>query len=201
MRTEPGAGREEPRVGLREPADRDALVDRLLDLVGVLARETKIRLPDDLATLTAHQLEALALLADGDRSIGDLCARLGIAQSAGTALVAKLVARGLVGRHEDPTDRRIVGLHLTPGAAGVVQRFRDLRRERARALLGSLADDQLAELLRIYEAILGAGAARQHAVPRRSGESRRPAEAGGQPAETPSTRKRLVGVAHTEGAR
>jgi len=153
------------------------------------------------ATWARCQPGALALLADSDRSIGDLCARLGIAQSAGTALVAKLVARGLVGRHEDPADRRIVGLHLTPGAAGFVQRFRDLRRERARALLGPLPDDDLAELLRIYDAILGASATPQHASPRRAGRSRQAAGPGRQPAETPSTRARLVGVAHTEGAR
>jgi DNA-binding MarR family transcriptional regulator len=170
-----GTGEPDGAITLREPC-REAVVDRLLDLVQAMARATKVRLPEDLAGLTAHQVQALALLADGARSMGELCTRLGIAQSAGTALVTKLVAHGLVERHEDPADRRVVALRLTPEAAGIVARFQALRRDQARTLVAPLSDEELGQLLHIYETIAeavrppGGGASPTHT--RAVGQSR-----------------------------
>jgi DNA-binding MarR family transcriptional regulator len=85
-----------------------------------------------------------------------LAAGLGISSSAASQQVDKLVARGLVRRSEDPTDRRHVRLELTDlgrQAAGEISRA---TRARVEAALSALSDDELAELQRLLERVLAA---------------------------------------------
>ena len=49
---------------------------------------------------TAHQLEALAVLEQGSLTMREFCERLDIAESAGTALSDRLVARGTASREQ-----------------------------------------------------------------------------------------------------
>jgi DNA-binding MarR family transcriptional regulator len=88
-----------------------------------------------------------------------LAAGLGISSSAASQQVDKLVARGLVRRSEDPTDRRHVRLELTDlgrQAAGEISRA---TRSRIEAVLGALSDEELAELQRLLERVLAAAEA------------------------------------------
>ena len=112
-------------------------------------------------SLTVHQLEALVALENGPVSMRELCDRLEISESAGTALVDRLAARGLVERRADPADRRVVRIAAGEDARAMVAQYRQLKQRRLAAVLADLPTDDLATLVRIYETVLaGAGAPR-----------------------------------------
>lgn len=134
---------------------RDRLVLRITELVPAIRKAFEVKpKPGERATwmsLTPHQLEALAALDHASLTMRELCERLHISESAGTALSDRLVAHGMVTREADPADRRVVRLSLGDDARAMVARFRELKRRRIAEVLGSLNDDELAALTRIYE--------------------------------------------------
>lgn len=107
-------------------------------------------------SLTVHQLEALAELQQGNLTMKELCQRLDISESSGTALSDRLVAHGMVTREADESDRRVVRLALSDDARAMVQRFQALKRDRIAEVLAGLGDDDLASLARIHETLLAA---------------------------------------------
>lgn len=104
-------------------------------------------------SLTGHQLEALTALEEGSLTMRCLCERLDISESAGTALSDRLVARGMVAREPDPTDRRVVRLALTDQARSMVQRYRETKRARVAELLAALRREDLEHLVHVYETL------------------------------------------------
>ncbi|MGW3038933.1 MarR family winged helix-turn-helix transcriptional regulator [Kitasatospora sp. NPDC001159] len=70
----------------------------------------------------------------GPANVKALAEALGVDSSTVTRQVAPLVAAGLVGRVQDPADRRAVRLALTPGGAGRLAEVRDGRAELTRRL-------------------------------------------------------------------
>lgn len=108
---------------------------------------------DQWLSLTRHQLEALAALQEGSLTMRSLCERLDISESAGTALSDRLVARGMVAREPDPSDRRVVRLVLTGDARAMVERYHEMKRTRMADLLSALRRDDLERLVHIYEAL------------------------------------------------
>ncbi len=105
-------------------------------------------------SLTAHQLEALTALSGGSVTMGELCERLDISESAGTALSDRLVAHGMVEREADPSDRRVVRLSLSDEARAMVERFRKLKRRRIAEVLSVLDDQELEALAHVYERLV-----------------------------------------------
>ncbi len=148
----------------RTRTSRAPLLRRLLDLAPAVRRAFEVRLDaehrDLWRSLTAHQLEALAALSDGPIPMRALCDRLEISESAGTALVDRLAARELVERRADPADRRVVRIAASDAAREMVDQYRELKQRRLAALLADLPTEDLATLVRIYEAVL-AGQERQ----------------------------------------
>jgi DNA-binding MarR family transcriptional regulator len=147
---------------------RDHLVARITDMASTMRRLFEVRpSPEERSawsSLTAHQLEALAVLEKGSLTMGEFCERLDIAESAGTALSDRLVARGMVSRETDAADRRVVKLSLSDQARAMVERYRALKRLRIAEALSVLDDDDLAALVRIHEQLL----ARAGCLPRLS---------------------------------
>jgi DNA-binding MarR family transcriptional regulator len=134
-------------------------VDRLLELAPSVRRAFEVRLSEERAqwlSLTGHQLEALAALKEGSLTMRSLCERLDISESAGTALSDRLVARGMVARETDPSDRRVVRLTLTEQARAMVERYRQLKSHHAAQLLSTLSEDDLERLVQIYETLVSA---------------------------------------------
>ncbi len=131
---------------------------RLLELAPAVRRAFEVKLDAEhrslWRSLTAHQLEALVALEDGPRSMRSLCEHLEISESAGTALVDRLAARGLVERQADPADRRVVLIAASDAARAMVSQYRDLRQDRLATVLADLPTDDLATLVRIYETVL-----------------------------------------------
>jgi|GEM_PF-649537 len=143
-----------PRAGKRA-----ALVDRITDLAPAVRKVFEVRPgPEERAawmSLTVHQLEALTALAGGSITMRELCERLDISESAGTALCDRLVGHGMVVREQDPSDRRVVRLSLSRKARAMVDRFRRLKRKRVAEVLSVLDDAELETLAGIYEHLLG----------------------------------------------
>lgn len=71
-------------------------------------------------------------------SVGEVARGLGLRQSNASTAVRGLIARGLVEKHPDPADRRVVRLTTTPRSAG--------RREPVEASWAATLESALAEL-------------------------------------------------------
>ena len=141
----------------RARPSREHLVERLLELAPSVRRAFEVRLSEERAqwlSLTGHQLEALAALKEGSLTMRSLCERLDISESAGTALSDRLVARGMVAREPDSSDRRVVRLALTDQARTMVERYRQLKSSHAAQLLSTLSQDDLERLVQIYESLV-----------------------------------------------
>ncbi len=141
----------------RRRLNRNQLIERFIELAPNVRRAFDAR-PSaaertEWLSLTGHQLEALAALHEGSLTMRALCERLDITESAGTALSDRLVARGMVDRQADPSDRRVVRLALTEEARAMVERYRATKRARVAELLSSLGRQDLEHLVRIYEAL------------------------------------------------
>ena len=87
--------------------------------------------------LTMAQHTTLRLLASGaGRRMSEIADYLDLTNGATTALVEKLVERGLVERHEDPNDKRAVLITLSPAGEALV---RELKARFSRQLSQRLA--------------------------------------------------------------
>lgn len=81
--------------------------------------------------LTMAQYTTLRLLSDGTgRRMSDLADYLDLTGGAATALIEKLVERGLVARQEDPHDKRAVLVTLCPAGLALVEETYELQRRR-----------------------------------------------------------------------
>jgi DNA-binding MarR family transcriptional regulator len=103
--------------------------------------------------LTMAQLKALFALSRGALSVTEVGEALGTGKAAASLLVDRLVQLGLVGRTEDPVDRRRTLVHLTPEAERSVAQLREGGRERFREWLDRLGDADLAALAQGMEAL------------------------------------------------
>jgi DNA-binding MarR family transcriptional regulator len=105
--------------GERTPAGGKQCIDALAELVQTLRTIQVARgeRPWLLVDLTMTQLKAVILLAQtGGMRSRELADGLGVAPSAATPLVDRLVGQKLARRHHDPDDRRIVWIRPTPKA-------------------------------------------------------------------------------------
>jgi long-chain acyl-CoA synthetase len=101
--------------------------------------------------LTLPQYRVLGILAEGSAAASGLADRLAVRRPSITALIDGLVARGLVDRRQEDTDRRRVELRLTPEGAGTLARADTAVDEYLVALAGHLPDKEEAMALRSLE--------------------------------------------------
>lgn len=113
--------------------------------------------------LTIAQLRALNFAAERPGgTMGELSESLGIRLSAATGLADRLVQHGLLKRDGDPSDRRVIRLHLTPAgrrAQGACKRERKRRVEAALQRLSAKEQDKIAAALAILRKALETEAA------------------------------------------
>ena len=138
---------------------REELTQRLVDSVERLNRQLRLdRLSEwqDL-DLTIPQARALFLLERrGPRRMGTIAGALGIAVSATTTVVDRLVERGLAMRLSDPKDRRVVICDLTEQGRQAADRLWTIGHERLRLLADQLQAEQLTGLVRAFERLCDA---------------------------------------------
>lgn len=141
----------------QERTAREALVDRYCDLQPQLQKHLSSLVygeaQDDMHAVTEHQRVVLGYLRGQSVTMRELAKRLGVGESAATAVVERLVRQGLVVRHDDPTDRRLVRLALSDQGEFVVAELSEKSRQRIAGLLAVLSDDQLTELVGIMETL------------------------------------------------
>jgi long-chain acyl-CoA synthetase len=91
--------------------------------------------------LSLPQYRVLAFLAEGSAAASALAGKLAVSRPSVTALVDGLVARGLVERRADPSDRRRVDHVLTVAGRRVLDRGDRAVDERLRWVASHLTDD------------------------------------------------------------
>src|SRR4051794_1470001 len=108
-------------------AGSEELADTTLDTVERLLMRSARRMLFEVAAdsplwdLPVPQIRALHLIAHRKHcAMGDLATRLGVAMSTATQVADRLEQRGWVQRVDDPEDRRVVLLALTPEGREVV---------------------------------------------------------------------------------
>ncbi|RBQ19081.1 MarR family transcriptional regulator [Spongiactinospora rosea] len=103
-----------------------------------------------------RQLQVTVLLSSlGSASGQDLARHLGVSLATVTGIVDRLVRHGLACRHEDPDDRRVRRVELTPKGKALIEELQDAGLAGLRRLLDHLDLDTLRMLdlvgIRMYE--------------------------------------------------
>ena len=115
--------------------------------------------------LTISQVKTVLTLEDkGRMRMGNIAAALGIAVSAATTVIDRLVERGLVGRLSDPNDRRVVICELTDHGREVVNKFWRVEPERIWTTFDLMTADRFGELVTLLEGLCQAEHAAQQSV-------------------------------------
>jgi DNA-binding MarR family transcriptional regulator len=131
------------------PLERDALVDRIIDLqVHIIQLFEADRARDWLdVDLTIQQLKVMFLAVRlGSLTAGQISRELHVGFSTVTGLVDRLADQGLVSRGEDPNDRRATRVVPTDAARALVERLYSYRRTEFRRLLEQTSNETLAAL-------------------------------------------------------
>lgn len=135
-------------------SDREQLIGRLAEMQRDVARAlAPDREPPFVhSTLTMQQLRVVVNLAiDGPASGQDLAAKLRVALGTVTGIVDRLVAQGLVERAEDPRDRRVRRVSLSPAGRELVDKILDAGTTRFRRLLELVDTDTLRQFEHVME--------------------------------------------------
>jgi DNA-binding MarR family transcriptional regulator len=121
------------------------LAERIVSLFATIGRRSNMAAAGSLSfgDLSISQVRLLHILhAAGGQSVGDLAARLGISAATASRACDGLFRAGLVERREDPDDRRVRRLHMTPTGVAYVEHFAAAKLDAVHELLTTLDTDQ-----------------------------------------------------------
>lgn len=111
-------------------------LERLISLLRVLSPT------GELSLTTASTLHRLA--SNGPQRLSDLATSEGVTQPAMTQLVSRLERHGLAERRGEPSDRRVVMVHVTPTGQQTLRDRQTYRADRLAELLSALPpEDEL----------------------------------------------------------
>jgi DNA-binding MarR family transcriptional regulator len=133
--------------------DRAEVVDRIIGLQYDIGRAWAHdrSLPVLASTLTMQQFKVVMILSLQDSASGqELSQHLGVGLGTVTGIVDRLVARRLVTRREDPDDRRIRRIILTPAGRKLADEVVHAGLSRFRSVLELLDTDTL----RAFETVM-----------------------------------------------
>lgn len=121
----------------------------MLAIRQVMARDVMLSAVQALGDLTLVQFGCLMVLSDGAvRTVGAVSAALGRSMSATSRLLDQLVKRELIGRTEDPDDRRTKLVTIRPAGRRLLMAMMRKRAQAELRLLEHLTDDERAAALR-----------------------------------------------------
>lgn len=80
-------------------------------------------------------------------TMSELADELGLGLSNATGVINRMEERGLVGRRDDPTDRRLVRVELTDAGRRLIGEIEAARRDRMTQLFAALGDAQRERVL------------------------------------------------------
>jgi DNA-binding MarR family transcriptional regulator len=145
--------------------DRTELITRVLGCTSSLFRALHPAQNQAWQTvdLTMPQLKTLMCVAQGEATTsGTIARRLGVGLSTVTGIADRLVEQGLVGRREDPDDRRITRIVPTQRGQQLVDELLRYRDEQISALLARLSEEELKTVEQAFEYLLAAAAELDH---------------------------------------
>ncbi len=147
--------------------DREHLTQQLIELATEFERVSRSTMPIEWpdVELTMSQLKVLASLLDGQLRMGDLAAANGISHSAATAMIDRLVDKGLVDRAHDAHDRRVVVCELTAAGRELIDRFWSVRDETLRKLASKMSIDELEQVIPAMQVLVKVASRGQSAAP------------------------------------
>ncbi len=133
--------------------DRERLVNETLMLLPTLMRIVDRPSPVEMgemsrrgipteAQVSPGHIQVLIALTRGPRSVGQLAEELEVSPPAATQLVDKLAEHGMVERHHDTADRRVVLVDYVPGMHEVAQRIVESRRGPLERAMRGLSDEE-----------------------------------------------------------
>jgi DNA-binding MarR family transcriptional regulator len=148
---------------LHVPVDDSAASDREVEAVmaaaNVLMRVAARSVVEVEDTVTSPQLRVLVLIdSRGPQNLGGVAAELGVHPSNATRICERLVVAGLLGRNDDPADRRYVRLELTTAGRDLVRTVLEHRRQAIADVIGHMPAERrepLAEALEAFAAAAG----------------------------------------------
>ena len=126
-----------PTPGAEDADSTRRALDALVQLLASI-EALDLRRFGDLG-LTLSQLRVLHLLRDQPASCGHLAEHLGITASTATALIDRLVRRGLIERWPRPGDRRVTDLALSDAARSLIEEAAARKGGELRAAVEELA--------------------------------------------------------------
>ncbi|MCF6472656.1 MarR family transcriptional regulator [Nonomuraea sp. MG754425] len=128
--------------------EREDLIRRITDTQRGLGRLfAQHQSPLFTSNLTMRQLKVVMVLSvSGSASGQDLAHNLGVGLGTVTGIVDRLVAHGLVSRHEDPHDRRVRRVELTPAGAGLIEEINNAGIQQYRRIMEHLDTETLRTL-------------------------------------------------------
>ena len=151
---------------MSDEARRTALIAQIIEIEPQMLRVLGPAQARDWVDveLTMSQLKMMFVLssamgpADGTNGlrVGEVARGLGVTLPTVTAVMDKLVERGLVRRDEDPSDRRQHVCRLTADGQALLHRLMAGRRAFTNALLEHLDEDELAAFLRGMQVLMAA---------------------------------------------
>jgi DNA-binding MarR family transcriptional regulator len=134
------------------------LAEDLLAVLGYMLKSTQSDVFRTAATLelSLSQLRALHVLdaAEHDLALHELAERVGLSVAAAGRAIDGLVRLELVTRREDPVDRRVKRIAVSPGGREIILRLVAARREALLKLTASLGDDEREALSRALAPVL-----------------------------------------------
>jgi DNA-binding MarR family transcriptional regulator len=133
--------------------DRELLLDETLMMLPTLMRLVERPSPVEMgevahggipedAQVSPGHIQVLIALTGGPRSVGQLAEELEVSPPAATQLVDKLAEHGMVGRHQDPEDRRVVLVDYVDGMHEVARQIIDERRHHLQDALSRMTDEE-----------------------------------------------------------
>lgn len=145
-----------PASARRSSKRRAELTERIFELRTVFKKlfgASVYREMCDVHSVTIHQLTALGYLKSGSVTMRELARDLDVSESSATAVTDRLVRQGLVERRDDPADRRVVRLALSPEGTALVDRLAIEAAAKTSEMLSVLSDSQLEQLVDIVETL------------------------------------------------
>jgi DNA-binding MarR family transcriptional regulator len=137
------------------PAD-DELVDTVLAASRALVAVAARSLAAAGNEVTLPQYRALVVPAAGPQGMAELAAALAVNPSTATRLCDRLVRKGLVRRHRQAGDRRLVRIAQTAAGRDLVAEVTQRRRAELARLLGALPPGQHEPVIAAFRAFAAA---------------------------------------------
>jgi DNA-binding MarR family transcriptional regulator len=133
--------------------DRERLVDETLMLLPTLMRLVERPSPVEMGEISRRgvatdvqvspgHIQVLIALTRGPRSVGQLAVELGVSGPAEKQPVDRLAEHGMVNRHSDPEDRRVVLVDYVAGMREVARRIVGDRRRPLHEVMSKMTDEE-----------------------------------------------------------